>query len=328
MKESLVSIVIPVHNVAAWLSNCLDSCINQTHQNIEIIAVNDGSTDNCKDIIANFIARDKRVKLIDKPNGGPNSARRAGIEAAKGDYITLVDGDDFLEPEAIEILLKNAKVHDPDIVVACANYCVNGTNEVVGQLTNKPGNYTGTEFVKLMLPTGPYSLWSKLYRRSLLQNGTVYPDFPAGQDVPLVIEWCLRAKKIISVENVVYNYVVSRPGSTTITNRKKRAEGVFDSIYFLFEQLKQSERINDIKKELVYFLTTRLYFYLRHPDNNIRTNKRKIRNIAVFIYANKEHLYGFQYNIVITLARMNVILAHWFVYIMQIIKPNLHYSFK
>ncbi len=99
-----VSVVIPVYNVGKQLEKCLDSVVAQTFPDIEIIVVNDGSTDNSPEIIARYADKDSRIVVIDKSNEGLAYARKSGIEAAQGEYIQHLDGDDFLEPDAIELL--------------------------------------------------------------------------------------------------------------------------------------------------------------------------------------------------------------------------------
>ena len=104
-----VSVIIPVYNIEKHLEKCLDSVIGQTLKDIEIIVVNDGSTDNSLDIITQYARKDSRIIIVDKPNEGLAYARKSGIEAAHGKYVQHLDGDDFLEPNACELLFKRAE---------------------------------------------------------------------------------------------------------------------------------------------------------------------------------------------------------------------------
>ena len=113
-----VSIIIPVYNVAPFLDKCLSSCVNQTFQDIEIIVVNDGSRDESSQIIAAYAAIDDRIKVITKENQGLIYARKSGLEVACGEYVFHLDGDDYIEPNAIEILYDEAIKQDADYVVA------------------------------------------------------------------------------------------------------------------------------------------------------------------------------------------------------------------
>ena len=115
--QPCVSVIIPVYNIEKHLEKCLDSVIGQTLKDIEIIVVNDGSTDNSLDIITQYARKDSRIVIVDKPNEGLAYARKSGIEAAHGKYVQHLDGDDFLEPDACELLFKRAEETDADIVI-------------------------------------------------------------------------------------------------------------------------------------------------------------------------------------------------------------------
>ena len=105
MKDVLVSVIIPVYNVERYITRCLQSIIGQTHKAIEVIPVDDGSPDRCGAIIDEFAAKDSRVIPVHKPNGGVASARNAGLDAASGEYVMFVDGDDHVEPDYVEYFL-------------------------------------------------------------------------------------------------------------------------------------------------------------------------------------------------------------------------------
>ena len=115
MQKPLISIIIPVYNAEKYLPNCLDSVINQTYKNLEIILVDDGSTDKSSEICDEYAQKDFRIKLIHKENGGVSSARNAGLALVSGDYIAWVDSDDFVAPDYIEYMYKLLKEYDADI---------------------------------------------------------------------------------------------------------------------------------------------------------------------------------------------------------------------
>lgn len=110
-----LSLIIPVYNIASYLPRCLDSIINQKYKNLEIIVVNDGSTDTSREVIDDYCNKDSRITAIHKENGGVSTARLAGVSAATGDYIGFVDGDDYIEPDMFDRLVKNAVEHNADI---------------------------------------------------------------------------------------------------------------------------------------------------------------------------------------------------------------------
>ena len=123
MEEELISVILPIYNVEKYLEKCLKSVINQTYKNLEIILVDDGSKDNSPQICDEYAVKDKRIVVIHKSNGGLSDARNAGIEIAKGKYITLIDSDDYVELEMYEKLYNKAISDNLDIAI-CGNYNV------------------------------------------------------------------------------------------------------------------------------------------------------------------------------------------------------------
>jgi len=113
----LVSIIIPVYNSERHLSSCLESAIGQSYENIEIILINDGSTDNSGMMCDEYANKDKRIKVIHKKNSGPSSARNAGIESARGEFIFFLDADDYIEKDAINLLVENYRQTKADVVI-------------------------------------------------------------------------------------------------------------------------------------------------------------------------------------------------------------------
>ena len=112
-----ISVIVPVYKVEPYLRKCLDSIVNQTYRNLEIILVDDGSPDNCGRICDEYAERDKRIRVIHQKNGGVSSARNEGLKIASGDWIGWVDSDDWIEPDMFEYLLENAKKSKADIAV-------------------------------------------------------------------------------------------------------------------------------------------------------------------------------------------------------------------
>ena len=114
-KQDLISVIVPVYNVENYLKRCLDSIINQTYQNIEIILIDDGSTDNSGNLCEDYKKIDNRIKVVHKTNGGLSDARNTGIKKAKGKYITFVDSDDYVEYDYVEYLYNLIKKYDTNI---------------------------------------------------------------------------------------------------------------------------------------------------------------------------------------------------------------------
>ena len=173
----LVSVIIPVYNVALYLTKALDSIINQTYSNLEIIIIDDGSTDGSEKICDEYAQRDERIKVLHTTNNGLAAARNLGLIHSRGSIISFMDGDDWIEQNAIETLLKAMKKHKADVVVAKT------TNEYVGQ-TIKPDNtcgdlriFRGKEIISAFVSRSfGETVWDKLYRRECFDG----IQFPAG----------------------------------------------------------------------------------------------------------------------------------------------------
>ena len=125
--DELISVIIPVYNVQAYLVRCVDSVINQSYDNLEIILVDDGSSDNSSQICDELALKDRRIKVIHKTNGGLSDARNVGLEKSVGDYILFVDSDDFIHQEMVEKMYGIIQKNETDIVV-CGIYRTDGEN--------------------------------------------------------------------------------------------------------------------------------------------------------------------------------------------------------
>lgn len=200
-----LSIIIPVYNVEPYLHRCLDSVVNQTHRDLEIILVDDGSPDNCGAICDEYAQRDPRIVVIHKENGGVSSARNAGLERATGEWIGWVDPDDWIETDMYEYMLENARRYDADIVV-CGHYKVyedrlepSGWHEVQ-LLDNEQG-------MKVLLENDTLQSYccDKLWRRELWK-GLVFPTGHTFEDMRVVPRVFRRAHRTVCLPEFKYFY--------------------------------------------------------------------------------------------------------------------------
>lgn len=172
--NDLVSIIVPIYKVEPYLRRCLDSIVNQTYANLEIILVDDGSPDNCPQICDEYAAKDNRIVVIHKENGGLSDARNAGLDICKGDYISFVDGDDWISSTFIELLLKAATENNAEIAIS--NYIK--TNQVYDLRINDVKNpkyeiFNPTSAVKKLWTNEKITFvtaWGKLFKKNLLKN--------------------------------------------------------------------------------------------------------------------------------------------------------------
>ena len=225
----LLSIIVPVYNVKSYLKKCVESIINQTYTNLQIILVDDGSTDGSQDICDEFAQRDSRIVVIHKENGGLSTARNVGRDRAKGVYIAFVDSDDWLEPNMYEALISQLEKHEADIV-ACSFYeCKGDGKKAVGDSKNI--RVIDTEEIFINKNQLRFLVWNKVFRRSFVEEmrfvpGQVYEDFHFCRQV------FLKTKKLVYLDVPFYNYRISRPGNTNSSFKPGRMciFGEFDAL--------------------------------------------------------------------------------------------------
>lgn len=165
--ESRISIIVPVYNAASTLERCVRALMEQTHQNIEIILVNDGSRDNSLELCRAFAAEDARIRVIDKPNGGVSSARNAGLDAATGVFIMFCDSDDWVEPDWCEQMWK---LYTPGTLPMCGYYCHYGDGSQRIVSCAKEQTHLDKRDFFLAMELGGYNPWNKLYVGSVIRE--------------------------------------------------------------------------------------------------------------------------------------------------------------
>lgn len=211
-----VSIIIPVYNVAPYLDACLSSCVNQTFRDIEIIVVNDGSTDESPLIIQKYAEKDDRIKVITKENEGLIYARKSGLDIAHGEYISHLDGDDYMEINMIEKLYDEALKEDADYVVANF-YVVNEKRRYEVWRSDGIRGLSGEDFF-LGILQGRFEVWGRLIRKSLY-DGVIYKPVVMGEDLFMTMQILPKVKKPVVVDAFLYNYV-ERANSITRQNEE------------------------------------------------------------------------------------------------------------
>lgn len=267
-----VSVIIPVYNVEEYLCQCLDSVINQTLKEIEIICVNDGSTDNSQQILEEYAEKDNRIKIINKKNAGLGAARNTGMEYATGEYIGFIDSDDWADINMFKKLYENCKTHDTDISM-CPILLVNESSEDLNRETdyfdlvcfdekfnNRPFNLDQTKDFVLDIAVNAYN---KIYRTEFINR--IEAKFPEGllfEDVPFFYETYLNANRISLVRDFLIYHRVNRSSSITAEANKKH----FDTIKIqnlMLESFRSLTNFNEFKIDLYnkkIFRIIRRYF--------------------------------------------------------------------
>jgi len=259
MNNIKVSVIIPVYNSEQYLKQCLDSVVNQTLKDIEIIVVNDGSTDNSSQISQEYVSKYKNIKLIDKQNEGCYKARNVGLEIATGEYITFVDSDDYIEHNMYEKMYKKAKSTNVDII--CCRYghylknklkLIANFDNSIKLLTKTDNKLIGAESVIL----DDSVIWNKIFKRQLLIEKRIkfHSDCYMADDAFFYIISILNAKSIVYISDILYIHRVL--GKNTITSSYNEQN---------FDCIKVSQRILEysIQNNIKHFMPQIVAFVLR-----------------------------------------------------------------
>lgn len=270
----LVSVIVPVYNTAPWLRKCLDSIINQTYRNLEIICVNDGSTDDSASILDAYAAKDARIKVIHQGNAGVSVARNRGVDIAAGEYVTFVDSDDWLEPDAYEHLLPWMGKGADMVCFGVEGIKENG--EVVREeYYNLPASGEQIPNSRLIDATNAY-IWNKLFRLELIKQQKV--TFPVGKRYEDAVFFYIAAalcRTICYVPEVKYCYLQRADSFTNGGSYQNRPADICEILEILYLEFKKRgllDRWDDLYKRV--FLRFYEDFVLTIPLSRQREAKK------------------------------------------------------
>lgn len=230
-KLPLVTVIIPVYNVEEYLDRCMESILGQTYENLDIILVNDGSTDGSRGLVVKYTNLDARVRAIHQENKGLSSARNVGIDSAKGEYISFVDSDDYVADDYIQKLYESMVGSDSDLA-SSSIYNVYGDKSIPSRTRKKrvaPGGIVAGEFLSSTLGNDNRAACGKLFKKSMLKNSNL--RFPAGkrhEDIAFLFEAFCLSRRVSFVGEPLY-YYVHREGSIT-TSRVSGVDYDYDMV--------------------------------------------------------------------------------------------------
>lgn len=257
--RNMISIIIPVYNVQAYLDECVCSVVEQSYRDLEIILVDDGSTDNSGRMCDGWAEKDRRIRVVHKPNGGLSSARNAGLDAAKGDYIAFVDSDDFVDKTMFSSLLK-AFDEKMDVGVVCCGISQFKDEDYLDtnpflKLYNR--KFTLLEYWRLILKHKiDNAVWNKIYRRNVIEN-VRFREGVINEDILFNLEVLQNVSFLIYVPDTYYKYRI-RAGSIT-RQANPRLFDFIDNAFFLKKVLLE---------EMKFPLTAEMEAYIYHEMTN------------------------------------------------------------
>lgn len=269
-----VSVVVPVYNVEQYLDRCLQSLVSQTLDSIEIIVVNDGSTDGSADIIRSFQSRYDNIVVIDKVNGGLSSARNAGIDCAKGEFVGFVDADDYVEPDMFRLLYDATRANSADVAI-CGYY----RNDYKNDIQKVPALNIDAPYNRrhdsdyFIFDLSPYA-WNKIFsRKMIIDSGIRFPEGRVYEDIPTVFPWMSKANLITVVDTPLYHYGINRDGSI-MANSHINCISMIDSLQSINEYFLPNDIGNEGVEKLcalnIRHIYHRLYEFSSFRDRNIK----------------------------------------------------------
>lgn len=300
-----VSIIVPIYNVEMYLSRCLDSLLAQTLNEIEIVTVNDGSSDSSLEVLKRYALKDSRIKVIDKRNGGVSSARNDGIKLATGEYIGFVDPDDWVDQEMYEVMHNNAKSEKADIVMCSyirefeshsklknfnlpskviyedENVKLNIMRRLIGPLNEEIAN------PELLDAWG--TVWSKLYRAEIIKEKRIrfidLNKIGTNEDTLFNIEAFYYAKSFLFLNAPYYHYW--RANGTSVTSEYK--PDLVNQWIYLFSYIEKFLKGKNMNQEFYIALNNRICLNTLGlglniiSKNNRSSSYKKIKNIKIFL---------------------------------------------
>lgn len=281
----LISVIVPVYNSENFLEDCLESLINQTYKNLEIIIINDGSTDNSFEICKKYSMIDYRIKIINQPNSGVSNARNSGLKIAAGDYISFIDSDDYLELNTYEYLLAEVSHHSVDVVTY--EYFVTRINGEVINIQNDSfyGLKSKDDFFQKIVNGGNKFLWSILFSKEVIGSIRFNEKVARGEDTLFVFETMYNAERIYCLKTPLYHYVQSEESASRGSFRANQLSVIeYSKLSISFFEKKFPALLtlqSGIISELLIGIYTDMYF-----DENEWKKERKM------IYKKFEQYFG------------------------------------
>ena len=294
-NDPLISIIVPVYNTELYLEKCVDSIRNQTYSNLEIILVDDGSTDHCNTIVDHFATIDSRIIAIHQENGGQSKARNTGIDQAKGEFYLFVDSDDYIDENMIEQMYKRIQRDQSDLAI-CGHLFVDEIGNELGVFTMHDSVQTGFQILEKAYEGTKNDylvnsiIWNKLYKRFLFER-IRFPEGRVHEDEATVYKLLDQCHKVSILSEPFYYYV--RHSNSTMTSKYsvRRLDGV-EACYerYFYYREKGGEYLRFLKPEGDVFASV---FFKSKQSYKPKTREEKRRVRAVDRMARKICFDGF-----------------------------------
>lgn len=285
-----VSIIIPCYNVARYVRECVQSVLNQSLREIEIIIINDGSTDNTGEILREFAHKDKRIVLIEQENGGYGVAVNKGIAKASGEFVGIVESDDFINPKMYEKLYAKAKETDAQ-VVKCNFYIYDSKSKIQNEIYQLKkhnldiapnGVFAPLDFKQIFYLHA--SIWAGIYKADFIKQIKVLQSAGAAyQDFPFAMEILAKAQKIAVVKEPFYHYRTEFGQGNSMQTKPQKLMRHIDATMQARDALYKNSMLDKVKEEFFYNASLgNCAFYKKQSAKNRKIYADKMREVFTF----------------------------------------------
>ena len=288
MKNIKISIIVPIYNVENYLEKCLNSLVKQTLKDIEIIAVNNNSTDNSEQIAKEYTKKYKNIVLLNESNQGLGSARNCGLKACSGEYVMFFDSDDYADLDMCEKLYNFAIKKNADIVCFALKYIYPDKESIMSYNSEK---VVSREYI---LNTG--SAASKMYKRSFLES--INFEFERdlwSEDAAIIPSLCLYTDNIYYLKDCYYNYVQRKNSITNQTKFNYKIFDTFTSIKLLKKRFEENDKLDEYKDELEYIFITNILLNIPLKSFRYKESKPKLKEMNKYMKNNYPKWYKNKY---------------------------------
>ena len=270
MYPKLITVIIPVYNTEQYLTTCLDSLLQQTFQDFEVILVDDGSKDKTGEICDEYSSRFPKIKVIHQKNRGVSAARKIGLEMACGKYIISVDADDWMEEDMLESLFFCAEQNAADITFCDYDKVYSDRKEVI---SNQLSDLSSIGYLKAQFYGGMWgTFWNKLIRTSLMRENKIYPivGLQMWEDFAVTNRWVIYAHKIAYCKEVLYHYNQCNLGAVTKVISENNYLDIRKSVDAVLAEIKKVGIECQLENEIVRIKLTAKKYLLNDPYRNFR----------------------------------------------------------
>lgn len=248
----MISVIVPAYNIAPYIERCVNSILNQTYSNLEILLVDDGSTDDTPAIVDRLAEKDCRIRVFHIENNGVSNARNTALDVAKGDYISIIDGDDWIEPTLFEDAIMAMNKHDADAFMF--EYYVDYETRKDAHSVNENlyGVIDSKKAIQYSIDVENRFAWSKIFKKSLTDNIFFDTDIILGEDTLYICNVLANANKVVYSNKPYYHYIIREGSAVNSAFNRKKMSGVlaYQGVVELCEKLGYADVVFISKKSL------------------------------------------------------------------------------